>query len=304
LKKGGVSMDNEYIKTCLEEMIVINKIITIHYFEFASDYVFKGEKHDFWEFLYVDKGEVEIMADTKGYKLCQGDIVFHKPNEFHSVWANGIIAPNIVVVSFECNSEWIDFFEGKILRLSSLSKNILGEIIREGKVAFNNNLGKVYNCLVKNKLENVASQQLIKIYLEMLLIKLIRENEAIKREDRISSATKERMESDIVSNIIEFFIENIDKNYSFNDICINFSLGKTHLKTLFKSSTNKGVMFYFKILKIEEAKKLIREGKYNFTEIAEKLGYESVHYFSRCFKKCTNMTPSQYDVSVKSIAQV
>jgi len=297
-------MDKEYIKTCLEEMIVINKIITIHYFEFASDYVFKGEKHDFWEFLYVDKGEVEIMADTKGYKLCQGDIVFHKPNEFHSVWANGIIAPNIVVVSFECNSEWINFFEGKILRLSSLSKNILGEIIREGKVAFNNNLGKVYNCLVKNELENVASQQLIKIYLEMLLIKLIRENEAIKREDRISSATKERMESDIVSNIIEFFIENIDKNYSFNDICINFSLGKTHLKTLFKNSTNQGVMFYFKMLKIEEAKKLIREGKYNFTEIAEKLGYESVHYFSRCFKKCTNMTPSQYDVSVKSIAQV
>ena len=285
-------------------VLLVNKIITIHYFEFASDYVFKGEKHDFWEFLYVDKGEVEIMADTKGYKLCQGDIVFHKPNEFHSVWANGIIAPNIVVVSFECNSEWINFFEGKILRLSSLSKNILGEIIREGKVAFNNNLGKVYNCLVKNELENVASQQLIKIYLEMLLIKLIRENEAIKREDRISSATKERMESDIVSNIIEFFIENIDKNYSFNDICINFSLGKTHLKTLFKNSTNQGVMFYFKMLKIEEAKKLIREGKYNFTEIAEKLGYESVHYFSRCFKKCTNMTPSQYDVSVKSIAQV
>lgn len=303
-KEGGMSLDKEYIKTCLEEVITIDKIVTIHYFEFASDYIFKGEKHDFWEFLYVDKGEVEIMADTKGYKLCQGDIVFHKPNEFHSVWANGVIAPNIVVVSFECDSEWIDFFEGKILKLSSVSKNILGEIIKEGKAAFNNNLGKVYNCLVKNEPESFASQQLVKIHLEMLLIKLIRENAAIKKEDRISSATKERMENDIVSNITEFFIENIDKNYSFNDICVNFSLGKTHLKTLFKNTTNQGVMFYFKMLKIEEAKKLIREGRHNFTEISQKLGYESVHYFSRCFKKCTNMTPSQYDVSVKSIAQV
>jgi AraC-like DNA-binding protein/quercetin dioxygenase-like cupin family protein len=303
-EEGGASLEKKYIKTYLEEMIVINKIITIHYFEFASNYVFQGEKHDFWEFLYVDKGEVEIMADTKGYKLHQGDIVLHKPNEFHSVWANGVIAPNIVVVSFECNSAAMKFFEGKILKLSSMNKNILGEIVREGKAAFENNLGKVYNSLVKKEEGDFASQQLIKLYLEMLLIKIIRENEAIKKEDRISSATKERMENDIVSNIIEFFNENIDKNYSFNDICVKFSLGKTHLKTLFKDSTNQGAMLYFRMLKIEEAKKLIREGKYNFTEIAQRLGYESVHYFSRSFKKCTNMTPSEYDASVKSIAQV
>lgn len=302
-EEGGASLE-KYIKTYLEEIIVINKIITIHYFEFASDYVFQGEKHDFWEFLYVDKGEVEIMADTKGYKLRQGDIVFHKPNEFHSVWANGVIAPNIVVVSFECNSAAMKFFEGKILKLSPLNKNILGEIIREGKAAFKNNLGKVYTSLVKKEEGEVASQQLIKLYLQMLLIKIIRENEAIKKEDRISSATKERMENDIISNIIEFFKENIDKNFSFNDICVRFSLGKTHLKTLFKDCTNQGAMFYFRMLKIEEAKKLIREGKYNFTEISQKLGYESVHYFSRSFKKCTNMTPSEYDASVKSIAQV
>jgi len=296
-------MDEMYVKTSLKEEIVIDKIITIHYFEFASDYVFKGEKHDFWELLYVDKGEVEIMADTQGYKLEQGDIVFHKPNEFHSVWANGKIAPNIVVMSFQCDSAAMKFFENKILKLSLGKRNMLGEIVKEGKEAFENNLGINYERLIKKEKQVFGAEQLIKLYLEMLLIQLVREDISNMNKERISFATKERMEGDIINNIIEFLKENIDQNFTFEDICFKFCMGKTHLKTLFKQSTDNGLMTYFRNLKIEEAKTMIREGKNNFTEIAEKLGYNSVHYFSRSFKKCTNMTPSEYAVSVKARAE-
>ena len=76
----------------LKEEIQIDKIVTIHYFEYMSDYSFTGESHDFWEFLCVDKGEVDIVAGDKPYTLQKGEIIFHKPNEFHSVQANGTIA--------------------------------------------------------------------------------------------------------------------------------------------------------------------------------------------------------------------
>ena len=33
----------------LSEIIEIQKIVTIHYFEYMSDYSFPGERHDFWE---------------------------------------------------------------------------------------------------------------------------------------------------------------------------------------------------------------------------------------------------------------
>ncbi|MBZ9686745.1 AraC family transcriptional regulator [Clostridium estertheticum] len=301
-------MDAIFFKTTIETVILIERIITIHYFEFASDYVFKGEKHDFWELLYVDKGEVEIMADTKGYKLEQGDIVFHKPNEFHSVWANGTVAPNIVVVSFECMSQSMKFFENKILKLSYMKKNRLAELVKEAKAAYTNNLGRIYTKLIKRESstinENFGAEQLIKNYLEIFLIELVREDVSIMNRERLSFATKERMEDDIVHNIIEYLKENVDKNFGFNDICDTFAMGRTHLKTAFKKGTNQGVMAYFKNLKIEESKKMIREGKNNFTEISQKLGYDSLHYFSRSFKKSTNMTPSEYAVSVKAIAQI
>ena len=41
----------------------------------------------------------------------------------------------------------------------------------------------------------------------------------------------------------------------------------------------------------------------NFTQIADALGYTSIHYFSRQFKKITGMTPSEYASSIKVLAE-
>jgi AraC-like DNA-binding protein/quercetin dioxygenase-like cupin family protein len=296
-------IEDEYFKTAIEPVININKIVTIHYFEFACNYIFKGEKHNFWEFLYVDKGEVEVMADTKGYKLTQGDIIFHKPNEFHSEWANGKVAPNLMVMSFECTDTAIGFFEDKILRVEPSEKNLIAEIIKEAKEAYSNSLGG-HNKLEKRQDSPFGSEQLIKIYLEMFLINLIRKCSFVHNSGRLNKSTLERMEKDLVDDIIEYMHQNISSELAFEDICNHFLLGKTHLKTLFKSRTTIGVMTYFKQLKINDAKRLIREQQYNFTEVAYMLGYKSVHTFSRSFKEATNMSPSEYAISVKAKANL
>ena len=58
-----------YIKTKLKKDIVVDSIITIHYFEYMKDFVFHGESHDFWEFLYVDKGSVLVRAGDDQFRL-------------------------------------------------------------------------------------------------------------------------------------------------------------------------------------------------------------------------------------------
>lgn len=290
----------DYIKTKLKEELIIKNLITVHYFEFAKDYVFEGEKHDFWEFLYVDKGEVEVIADIHGYKLKQGEMIFHKPNEFHNVWANGKVAPNIVVISFECKSPSIKHFENKILGIGDFEKNLLATIIREAKEAYSSPLNiSALKKLVRRNKPVFGCEQLIKIYLEQLLIHMIRRGSSIKNESRISSAAKERSDDDMTRKIIEFLKENITKNITFEDVCHFSKLSKTNLKVMFREKNEAGVMEYYRSLKIDESKKMIREGQYNITEIAEILGYASIHYFSRHFKKVTDMTPSQYASSVK-----
>ena len=110
-----------YNGVVLRKSISINKIYSIHYFEYMSDFSFEGETHDFWEFLCVDKGEVNVTAGSETTTLKRGDIAFHQPNEFHSVQATGKIAPNLVVISFHCEDEAMAFFCGKTLRRSATS---------------------------------------------------------------------------------------------------------------------------------------------------------------------------------------
>ena len=40
----------------LQRPLAVDDIVSVHYFEYSSNYYFEGECHDFWEFLYVDKG--------------------------------------------------------------------------------------------------------------------------------------------------------------------------------------------------------------------------------------------------------
>lgn len=301
LEKRG---NTKYPKITLNKVINIDAIVSIFYFEYAKDFVFQGESHDFWEFLYVDKGQAEVMADTEGYQLEQGEIIFHKPNEFHSVWANGKIAPNLIVMSFVCNSPTMKFFENKILRAGDEEKDILANIIKERANSFNGRLNQFVTEDDKKHDALFGSQQLIKLYLELLLITFIRNNSSVKNQERISFITRRRVEDDLINRMISFMKQNINKNLTIDDFCEEFSLGRTRIKNLFKEKMDAGIIQYFRFLKIEEAKQLIREENYNFSEIAEKLGFSSVHYFSNVFKKTTDMTPSEYATSVKSKAEL
>ena len=56
---------------------------------------------------------------------------------------------------------------------------------------------------------------------------------------------------------------------------------------------------YIRRVKLQESKRMIREGKWNFTEISEILQYSTVHHFSRQFKEKFGITPSEYAKSVK-----
>lgn len=291
----------DYVKTPIKEEIVVRKIVTVHYFEYAKDYVFEGEKHDFWEFLFVDKGEVEVMADAFGYRLKQGQIIFHKPNEFHNVWANGIIAPNLIVVSFECKSRALDYFKGKILSIDDTGRNLLAQIISEAKDAYISPLNDPELKKLQKRAKSLfGCEQLIRIYLEQLLIYLVRKGENNKYTGKPSSSVKERAEKDIAAKISAYLDENVESNITFKEVCSYSLLSPTRLKSIFKEKTGTSVMEYYKNLKIEEAKRMIRESPYNFTQISEILGYSSIHYFSRHFKKATDMSPSQYASSVKA----
>ena len=285
----------------LTEDIHIDQLYTVHYFEYRSDFSYPGERHNFWEFQCVDKGSAKVQTDDDVHILNRGQVIFHRPNEFHNLTAVGQTAPNIVVISFECSSPCMEFFEKRILTLSDTERNLIGMIIAEARRCIASPLNDPYLQKMEIKKDSLfGSQQLILLYLQELLISMIRRHTLPQVSMPVNRLPVPKNGSDIYNKIIFYLEEHIREFVTIEDICHDNLIGRSQLQKLFREQHQCGIIEFFTEMKVEFAKQLIRENQLNFTQISDFLGYSSIHYFSRQFKKVTGMTPSEYSTSIKA----
>ncbi|MBQ4110211.1 MAG: helix-turn-helix transcriptional regulator [Clostridia bacterium] len=295
-----------YMPTNIKNSITIDSIYTIHYFEYHKNYYFTGEKHDFWELLYVDKGEIIVTINEKEILLKQNQLILYSPNQFHSVRANGSVAPNTVIVSFGCRDKILNKISNRIYFINSYEHSFLSGIIREAKFAYKNNLSDpTYRKLKKQNIKDIpasqyGAEQMIKCFLEILLIEFLRSKKYAKKNSISIEQSQTHLQTrfEFISTWIN---EHIDTNFTVSDLCTKAMLGKSALESLFKENTGMSVIAYCRKMKTEAAKKMLREDIYNVSQISELLGFSSVHYFSRTFKKLENISPSEYAKSVKAV---
>ena len=293
-------MGDNFTRYGFEKVFNIESIITIFYMELAKNFCYEGESHDFWEIVYIDKGEMICTAEKNRFILKSGELIFHKPNEFHNLSGDNSVAPNVSILTFECHSPAMKHFEGKIFRLNSAERSILSELITEGLSIFR--LIDPTNPLLQKMetLENApfGSMQMVKNLLELFLIKLSRNSDALPKHLRRSYVINGVDVPYQVKEILDFIHANIYGKISIRDVAQAVGKGESTVKQLFSVYREKGIMHYYNSLKINEAKILIREGNYNMTQISDMLCFDSPQYFSKCFKDHTKMTPSEYKVSI------
>lgn len=285
----------QYTETALSSVVNVTAIYTVHYFRYMQKFAFEGEKHDFWEFVYIDSGRARITADGKEFTLGQGEAYFHKPNEYHAIHTDNSFA-NSVILSFECDSPAMRVFENVRISPGEREKELLNLIVKESRACFTDNLGEVHiHRLHRSQDEPFGGEQLIKLYIEQLLISLYRRLSAPPDTVR----PKSKNASELTDRIKEILEENVYGSVSLENIAGALFFSKTYIKQVFKKNTGQTIIQYFTALKIDEAKRLISMNRYTFTEIAYKLGYSSLHYFSRQFRRATTMSLTEYARSIK-----
>lgn len=290
----------DYQRTRLRAAIVIQNIFTMYYFEFGKHFVFRGESHNFWELLYIDKGELEVWGDDRCYRLGPGTLIFHKPNEFHKFHAENDKAPSVIVLTFDCRSRAMKRFEQAIIKLREEERDLLAKIIKEGAAAFEFPFS---HPLVRKPEAPVGAEQMIKNHLEALLIGLLRRHDWDAEAPGPATPAKEKEYDALTKSAIRLLEQSLDSHVTLAQLSDALGVSRTVLKDAFKHSTGQTIMEYFAHLRIERAKLLIREGTFNFSEISALLGYSSVHVFSKAFKRALDMTPSAYAKSVKGRLQ-
>ena len=279
----------------LPEKISIQRLISAFYYELPDDFHYSGESHSGWEFVYVEKGRVSVGADNATYILKKGEMVCHKPFEFHTIKP---YEPQtaVIIFCFETENEYMQYFNNNILSVNQRQKQYLNDIANMGAAVF---LPKAPLEIVSDGEMDVSpastelEQQFIKNSIELLIISLLNAD-ATEKQNRISLYEHFLRRKTLTENIIEYLKENLNQAVTLEHVSRRFSYSLSSIKRIFKEETGCSVISYLNQLRMEKARELLTDKSLSVGDAAARLGYANTYYFSNAFKKKWGMSPSAF----------
>ena len=99
----------------------------------------------------------------------------------------------------------------------------------------------------------------------------------------------------MMDKLMKFIEQHIsDENLKIDDMADAVSLSRSVFYAKIKSLVGVSPSDFLRQIRMERAQQLIVKSKYSFSEIAYACGFSDPKYFSKCFKKETGMTPTEY----------
>ena len=293
-------MENKFTRIELNGSFSVDSVYTLFYMEMAKDFFYEGESHDFWEMVYIDKGEMICTAGQKKFMLKSGELTFHRPGEYHNLSGNGRLSSNISIVTFDVSGGELDYCDGKIFRLSAEQKSILSMLFEEGLAALKKEEENdpLRHGMTVRDTAPLEYGHMIKNLLEIFLIKLKRNKDVLTKESRTRYKVDGVNVPELIKRIVDYLGQRVDKKVTVSEISHRFGISESLLKKEFSKYYKGGVINYFHRRKAEEAKRRIRETKESFSEIADSLGFDNPQYFTKFFKTMTKLTPTEYRNSI------
>lgn len=274
-----------YVSAPMTSSVTVDGIYTVLKVDFSKAGVGIGEAHPFPEISFISRGEHAGITDGKYGVSREGQMSIIPPGSFHK--SAGPSESEALIISFESSSPMLSDIYGVKFDLTESQDREYREIVEIGLGLFRRRekSGSIGGMIIREDADRYELE-IFKKRLELFLLDLHRCYAKPKSE--ITSRREEEFKS-----IRAFLTENISQNFSAEEIAEKNSVCPSKLKQIFKDRG--GVKSFFTVLKIERSKELIAEGKMNFTEISDFLGFSSLHYFSKTFKKLTGITPSEYE---------
>jgi YesN/AraC family two-component response regulator len=97
-----------------------------------------------------------------------------------------------------------------------------------------------------------------------------------------------------ITRILDYINTNYDKKFDLNLLAESVGLSYSHVRRVFAGETGESILNYVYKMKVEAAKKLLRETGMPIVTIAGKLGFYNKQSFYRFFEKYEGITPNKY----------
>src|SRR5690625_1793769 len=124
-------------------------------------------------------------------------------------------------------------------------------------------------------------------------IEVFIENALCEFAERVRRS-KKQLYSKAIGDCINYIFSHIYGELSLSTLAQTVALKPKYLSNLFKKEVGIPITEYIQKTKIDEAKKLMTYSDNSLSEISALLNFTDQSYFTKVFKKHTNLTPKQY----------
>lgn len=243
------------------------------------------ENYTFWQLLYVSRGTMSIRRGNLEETVSPGQIILRPPGETSTMIYPAGCELYLGILDFICTDPAMSYFGVHPITLDGKEKSALSALISEAAGFFRFPLTDA----------NALWPELISSGLEHFLIRLYgRLNGVFPSEGENEKSNHKNSISETVSRINAILEERRFSSVSIEEIAAFLNESPNTIMKQYKREMNESIMEHFLQLKLNTAITLILTSNMNFTEISDLLGFSSVNYFSKFFKKRTGMTPTEY----------
>lgn len=246
--------------------------------------------HREYEIYYLVSGSRYYFIEDRSYFVEAGSLVLVGKEQIHKTSSAGSESHERILAELE--ESWLDSFFQEFpycsreqffcsCRICRLSKeDRLG-----AESLLNTAAAELRNC-------RVGSRQMLKACLSQLLVLAFRSRVDGSELSLPLGRGQERRQK--VQQVARYLQEHYAEAVTLEQLAKRFYISASYLSRSFKEVTGLTVGEYLTFQRIRQSRRMLEKGEYHVTRIAELVGYDSVTYFERVFKKYTGCAPLHY----------
>lgn len=282
-----VTLQRPYFYQRILPQIHVREILGYYYSIRISGYHFKGEKHDYFELTYVDRGCMQTEVDKQTFELKERDLIIYGPGQFHT---------QRTPLGQSCSYTTIIFYMESV---NPVLEPIPYDLLLNRVFHYDKKIHNLIQSFVHESDTELPYHRSLQLCLLLeIVIRLFQYNYSENEDIHMISNSRQHYQDELLEKILSYIDDSICEPLTVAEICQKFSVSRSFIQILFKENLDQTPKKYIIDLKLERSCQMIRENKYNISEIALMLGFNSIHYFSRAFTKKYNLAPSEYSKQI------
>lgn len=246
--------------------------------------------HHYWEILCQIEGETRIKVGNEEFLSEEGDITIIGSDELHSTQK---ISSRHCLLILQFWGSLLTPYMKEIEQFKYLSNIIFEQMGHNQHFRIKNNYyvrGLLEKTLKEYKDKQLGYEIQIQAYLMQLFAFFFR-NQYLS-VPQMDAKKVEALEK--VKNSLIYLEDNYNKEITLNEVAAVSCMSVYNFCRIFKTATDSTLIEYLNYIRIREAEKLLLFSELSIGKIAMDMGFSSLSYFNKVFKRKNQMSPLTY----------